>query len=120
MNKALKGLLRAGLVFLEETNYMGSDLRNRARDMGSDLRDRARDQMDDLTSRGRKIMRQNDGSTLREIISFAAGVGIGAGIALLFAPASGEQTRGAIAESFQEMGGKVRERFTPEAERYAG
>ena len=109
MNKALKALLRAGLVFMEETNYMGAD-----------LRDRARDRMDYVTSRGNRIMRQNDGSAFREIISFAAGVGVGAGIALLFAPASGEETRGSIAESFQEMGGKVRERFTPEAERYAG
>ena len=109
MNKALKALLRAGLIFLEETNYVASD-----------LRDRARDRMDDLTSRTRRTMRQTGGSTAREVISFAAGVGIGAGIALLFAPASGKETRGSIVDGFQEVGEKVRERFTPEAERYAG
>ena len=84
MNKFLKSLLKAGLDFLEQS-------------------DRA----------GRAIRRQED-QTVRNAISFAAGIGLGIGLGILLAPASGEETRSSIAEKVQDVGERVRDRFSPE------
>jgi gas vesicle protein len=56
---------------------------------------------------------------LRDILTFAAGVSLGLGAGILFAPASGQETRNSIADKVQGMGTNVRERFSSEAERAA-
>ena len=45
---------------------------------------------------------------------FLAGLGIGLGLGILFAPMSGEETRSTIAEKVQDVGERVRDRFSPE------
>jgi gas vesicle protein len=55
--------------------------------------------------------------TMRAAVSFIAGVGLGVGMGMLFAPASGEETRELISEKVQEVGTKVRERFSEEMQR---
>jgi len=52
--------------------------------------------------------------TVRDAMSFVAGVGLGLGMGLLFAPASGRETRDLISEKVQEAGSKVRESFSQE------
>ncbi len=89
MNKFLKSLLKTGLDFLEQS-------------------DRA----------GRAIRRQED-HTVRNAISFAAGIGLGIGLGILLAPASGEETRSSIAENVQDVGERVRDRFSPEVRKPA-
>jgi len=84
VNKFLKSLLKIGLDFLDQS-------------------DRA----------GRAIRRQED-PTMRNAISFAAGIGLGIGLGILLAPASGEETRSSIAEKVQDVGERVRDRFSPE------
>ncbi len=89
MNKFLKSLFKTGLDFLEQS-------------------DRA----------GRAIRRQED-HTVRNAISFAAGIGLGIGLGILLAPASGEETRSSIAEKVQDVGERVRDRFSPEVRKPA-
>jgi gas vesicle protein len=55
--------------------------------------------------------------TMRDAVSFIAGVGLGVGIGMLFAPASGEETRELISEKVQEVGTRVRDRFSEEMQR---
>jgi gas vesicle protein len=52
--------------------------------------------------------------TVRDAMSFVAGVGLGLGMGLLFAPASGRETRDLISEKVQEAGSKVRGSFSQE------
>jgi YtxH-like protein len=89
MKKFFKSLLKIGLDFLEESERAGRAIRRR----------------------------QDD--TLRNAISFAAGIGLGIGIAILLAPASGEETRSSIAEKVQDVGERVRSRFSPEVKKPA-
>jgi YtxH-like protein len=83
VNKFLKSLLKNGLDFLEESQRAG-----------------------------RTIRRQED-HTVRNAISFAAGIGVGIGVGMLFAPKSGEETRSSIAEKVQDAGARVRDRVSP-------
>jgi len=50
--------------------------------------------------------------TLRRVLSFAAGVGLGVGAGNLFAPASGAESRSALSDKVQDIGDKIRERFS--------
>jgi YtxH-like protein len=89
VNKFLKSLLKIGLDFLDQS-------------------DRA----------GRAVRRQED-PTMRNAISFAAGIGLGIGLGILLAPASGEETRSSITEKVQDVGERVRDRFSPESRKAA-
>ena len=89
MNKFLKSLLKIGLEFLEDSERAG-----------------------------RAIRRQKD-QTVRNAISFAAGIGLGIGVGMLFAPSKGEETRSSIAGKVQDFGDKVKERFSPEVKKPA-
>jgi hypothetical protein len=89
VNKFLKSLLKTGLDFLERSDRVG-----------------------------RAIRRQED-HTVRNAISFAAGIGLGIGVGILLAPASGEKTRSSIAEKVQDVGERVRGRVSPEVKKPA-
>ena len=52
---------------------------------------------------------QEDSKILGQAIALALGVGIGVGVGLLIAPASGEETRGNIADKVTDFNDKVRE-----------
>ena len=68
--------------------------------------DRASERVSDLVDRGRDLVREPD-HTLRNVVSFAAGVGVGVGAGLLFAPASGSDTRSSIKEKVQNIGSRA-------------
>jgi len=89
VNNFLKSLLKIGLDFLAEPEQAG-----------------------------RAIRRQDD-HTVRNALSFAAGIGLGIGVGILLAPASGEETRSSIAEKVQDVGERVRDRFSPEVKKPA-
>lgn len=89
MNKFLKSLLKIGLDFLEQPK------------------------------RASRAIRSKDDHTLRNAISFAAGIGLGVGVGILLAPASGEETRSSIAEKVQDVGERVRGRFSPKVKKPA-
>jgi hypothetical protein len=106
VNKLLRTVLRAGLYFLEESDRATAD-----------LRDRVRDKVGNITSRTREAISMEPDHTVRDAVSFVAGVGLGVGIGMLFAPASGQETRELISEKAQEVGTRVRERFSEEMQR---
>lgn len=84
MNRFLKSLLRLGLDLVEQSERTGRGLR-----------------------------RQED-HTVRNVISFTAGIAVGVGIGILLAPESGEKTRSSIAGKIHGAGARVRGRFSPE------
>ena len=108
MNKFLRSLLKAGVCLLEQSDRTATDIRDRVKARVEDLTDRA----------GEAIGGQQD-HTVRNTISFAAGTALGIGVAILFAPASGEETRSAIAGKVRNVGDRVRERFSPEVKKPA-
>jgi gas vesicle protein len=107
MNKLIKSILKTAVYFLEQTDRFAGDVRDRV----SDSVDRAADRVSDLRDQAEDLYSGPD-RTLRNLLTFAAGVGVGIGAAILFAPASGEQIRNQIGEKVQDIGGRVRERFS--------
>lgn len=117
MKSLLKLLLSTGLYALEQSDSATRKVRKRAADQFDDLRDSAQDAYEtatDRVTRASRAIRGEDDHMLGNTLRFAAGVGVGIGVALLLAPASGEETRGAIAEKVQGLGDKVRQKFSSE------
>jgi hypothetical protein len=117
MNNLWKLLLGTALYVLEQSDQSTKKMRNRAADNISDIRDFAQDRYEtasDRVSRASKALRGDDGQILGNVVSLVAGIGVGVGIGLIFAPASGEETRSAIADKVQDFGTKVKDRFSSE------
>lgn len=93
MNKFLRSLLKAGIYLLEQ-------------------RDLVKARVEDLTDRAGQAIRGQEDHTVRNAISFAAGTALGVGLAILFAPASGEETRSALAGKVRNVGNRVREQLS--------
>jgi hypothetical protein len=112
MNKLLKSVLKTVVYLLEQTESVAEDMRDRV----ADGVDRAGDRMSDLRDRAQDMYAGED-HTLRNVLTFAAGVGVGIGAAILLAPASGEEIRSQIGEKVHDIGDRVRDRFSPETRR---
>lgn len=111
INRLLRFLLSAGLVLTEPETR--EKIRDGLSDRVDDLTDRASRKYDDVAERfGRaaRVVRGEDDHTLSNVLGFVAGVGLGVGLGILFAPASGEDTRAAIVDKVQTFEGGVRER----------
>ena len=52
----------------------------------------------------------SEGQTLRNIASFAAGIGLGVAAGILFTPSCGAELRNSISDKVQNISGKVRGR----------
>ena len=109
LNNLLKSILKTAVYFIEQSDRVAVDVRDRvsegfdsAADRVSDLRDRAQD------------LYEGENHTLRNLLTFAAGVGVGIGAGMLLAPASGEEIRGTISDKVQDIGERVRDRFSSE------
>lgn len=123
MNKFLKLLMGTGLYLLEQSDSVTRDARGRAADQVDDLRDAARDKYEmaaDRVVRASRVIRGTDNYALRHALYFAAGAGVGIGVGLILAPATGEETRSVIAGKVHDMGDKVRQQFSSEADRATG
>jgi gas vesicle protein len=117
MNKFLKLLLGTTLYVLEQSDQSTRKMRNRAADNIDDLRDMAQEKYataSDRVSRASQALLGQDSHVVGNILSLAAGIGIGVGIGLIFAPASGEETRSAIADKVQVVGDRVKKQFSSE------
>jgi gas vesicle protein len=107
MNKLIRSILKTAVYFLDQTDRFTSDVRERV----ADGVDRAADRVSDLRERAEDLY-SGDDHTVRNALTFAAGVGVGIGAALLFAPASGEEIRGQIGDKVHDIRDRVRERFS--------
>jgi gas vesicle protein len=112
LNKLLRSVLKTAVYVLDQTEDVADDLRSRL----SDTVDRASDRVSDLRDRAQD-MYSGDDHTLRNVLTFAAGVGVGVGAAILFAPASGEEIRGQIGDKVHDIRDRVRDRFSSETRR---
>jgi hypothetical protein len=112
INKLLKSVLKTAVYLLEQTESVAGDMRDRV----ADGVDRAGDRMSDLRDRAQDMYAGED-HTLRNVLTFAAGVSVGIGAAILLAPASGEEIRSQIGEKVHDIGDRVRDRFSPETRR---
>ena len=90
----LRSLLRGGLLFLDFSDFVGKTTERVGR-------------------QARGVVRRDENLALRNALSFAGGAGLGVGLAILFAPASGEQIRSTIARSAGQVRDRVREQFSP-------
>jgi gas vesicle protein len=118
MNKYLKLLLGTSLYLLEQSDKSTKKVRDRAAEQIEDLRDAAQHGYETATNRvarASRAIRGEDSNVLGNALRFAAGLGVGLGVGLIFAPASGDETRNAIAGRVHEIGDKVRRQFSSEA-----
>jgi|ERR1700677_1188973 YtxH-like protein len=107
MNNLIKSMLKTAVYFLDQTDRFAGDVRDRV----SDTVDRAAGHVSDLRDQADELYSGPD-HTVRNVLTFVAGVGVGIGAAMLLAPASGEEIRSQIGEKVQDIGDRVRERFT--------
>jgi hypothetical protein len=99
MNKLLKSLLQTGLYFLEQPDRAVEAARKRVKEDIDEVAERFRGQ----------------DHTLRYVLTFAAGIGVGLGVGMLTAPASGEDSRSALAGKVREVGDRVKKRVSGES-----
>lgn len=95
LNKLIRSALKTAVYIMDQA----AEQVDRASERASEMADNARD----------AIYPQRD-HTLRNIIAFAAGVGIGVGAGMLLAPSSGTELRGSISEKVQDISNRVRSR----------
>jgi hypothetical protein len=121
MKKLLKTLLGTSLYLLEQSDG-AHEMRDRAGRKIDDFRDSVQQKYEDAAERVAKAsraIRRGDNPALGNAVRLAAGIGVGIGLGLLFAPASGQDTRRAIAGGVQQFGDKVRKRVSSERARAA-
>lgn len=92
----LKSLLKTAVYVMDQT---------------ADQVDRVSSRASDFAEDARTAIFEED-HTVRNILLFAAGVGVGAGAALLLAPSSGEDMRNSIGERVQDISDKVKGRVS--------
>jgi len=121
MKKALKMLLGTSLYLLEQADRT-NNMRDRAARKIDDLRDVVQNKYEEAAervARASRAIRGEDNHALGKAMRLVAGIGVGISVGLLFAPASGQDTRSAIAGSVQQFGDKVRKRISSDRARAA-
>jgi hypothetical protein len=116
MKKLLKTLLGTSLYLLEQSDGAQKG-RDRAASRIDDFRDAVQQKYEDAAGRVAKAsraIRGEDNPALGNAVRLAAGIGIGIGLGLLFAPASGQDTRRAIVGCVQQFGNRIRKRVSSE------
>jgi gas vesicle protein len=116
MNNLIRAILKTAVYFLDQTDRVAGQVRDRVSDSVDRAADRVSDQVSDLRDRANDLYPQHD-HTLRNVIAFAAGVGVGVGAGMLLAPASGDEIRGTIGDKVSDIGDRVRTRFSSEVKR---
>ena len=79
-------------------------------DEASDRVDRVSDRASQFADSTRSVIYPDEGKVMRNIMSFAAGVGVGVAAGLLLAPSSGQELRESISDRVQNIGERVRGR----------
>ena len=98
MNKFLKSLVSTAVCVMDQ--YY--DQVYRASDSVSGMVDRGRDRVSEMVDRGREVI-YPENHELRNVLSFAAGLGVGIGAGILLAPASGKEIRNSIKDKVQNI-----------------
>lgn len=115
MSNLLKSVLKTAVYILDQVEDTAADVRDRM----SERVDRVSDQVSDLADHGKRVIYGED-HTLRHILMFAAGVGVGVGAGMLLAPSSGEELRGQMREKVEDIGDRMRGKFSGTVNRATG
>jgi hypothetical protein len=99
------------LYFIDESERNGN---------GIDIDQRTQQLADEVHETARRALPRDSNRVLRSVTGFLAGVAFGAALGLLFAPASGTDTRRIVADKIHRVGAGARSRFRRELERLAG
>ena len=84
-------------------------------DEAADRVDRVSDRASEFAATTKRAIYPNEGNTLRNVVSFAAGVGVGVAAGILLAPSSGEKLRNSIGGKVHNISDKIRHRGEPSA-----
>jgi hypothetical protein len=95
MSKLLNSILKTAVYIMDQT---------------TEQVDRASERAAELADDARSSIYPREDHTLRNVLSFAAGIGVGVGAAMLLAPSSGEELRNSISDKVQDISNKVRGR----------
>jgi len=79
-------------------------------DEAADRVDRVSDRASELAANTKSVIYPDQGSTFRNIVSFAAGIGVGVAAGMLLAPSSGEELRNSIGDKVQNISDRIRGR----------
>ena len=82
-------------------------------DEAADRVDRVTDRASDFADNARSVIYPNEANTLGNVISFAAGVGVGIAAGILLAPSSGAELRNNLGDKVQDISDKIRGRGEP-------
>lgn len=104
LNRLIKSLLKTAVYIMDQT----ADQMDRVSDRASDLAGQAKSVVDDA----RNSIAPREDHTVRNLVSFAAGIGLGIGAGILLAPASGAEVRSSIGEKVQNIGDKIKGRVS--------
>jgi len=119
MKRWIRLMLGLGYAMTESGKVReGREQIDRIADRLEDLTDHASRRFDRSVGRVERFYRSVRGQehhTMAHAVSFLVGIGIGAGAGLLFAPASGLETREAIAKKVQHLKNDMREHLHPES-----
>lgn len=99
-NNVLKSVLKTAIYIMDST----ADSVDRVSDRATRFADDARD-----------AIYPDRGNALRNVLSFAAGVGVGVAVGVLVAPQSGAELRNSIGDKVHDISDKVRGRNDPYA-----
>jgi hypothetical protein len=94
INKVLRSILKTAIYVMDQT---------------SDQVDRATSRATEFVDDAREVVYPPN-HTLRNVVSFAAGIGVGVGVGILMAPSSGAELRDSISDKVQDIGDRVRGR----------
>ena len=108
MYNLVKSILKTAVYIMDQADGAADKLRDRAQKVSAKVSDTA----SDLADQGREMIVGQD-NTLRNVLMFAAGVALGAGAGMLFAPAAGEDLRNSISDKVEDIGDRVRGKFAP-------
>lgn len=95
LSSALRSVLKTAVYIMDST----ADSVDRVSDRASRIADDARD-----------AIYPDRGHALRNVLSFAAGIGVGVAVGVLVAPQSGEELRNTISDKVQDISEKMRGR----------
>ena len=92
LSKLVRSILKTAVYVMDQTAEQVDRASSRASEMAEDARNAI----------------YHEDHTVRNLVSFAAGIGVGVGVGILLAPSSGTELRNTISDKVHDISNKVR------------